>query len=530
MTDPETTNNEMAAGESPEQTDDFCMALAGDMNENEDDNGSPATTDDDAGDNDDFITEDTVTERVGTTSSARFNILSTMVGGGSLSLPLAFKKSGNVLMAPILLLVTAVVTEFCFRLLIRSARTLHPVTGRTKNPGIDSFESISAAAFGTKALIFSKILVVLMCFFGTVGYAVLLRDMLEPITIGIYHPVDSNPSRWEANSVMMTVVLLVTPLCTLKTLTALKPFGAASMFSVLILGSCVLFRSTECLVMDHESLWTTAFRLFPETWKDVLDVIPLYISCYVCHYNIPTVHNELRKPSEERVSWWLRSTTWSATIFYLVLGLSGSAYSKCSTDNQISGNILKDFDNKDPLLLVGRMCLAITITLAFPMLTIPARDIVLRSMMERRRPATGATPSLVESSDDPQETLAEPLLSGEGQDTEAPDMEDTPSSQESGPLNVSFTTRLGIAIMLFWTATALACCVASIDIVWDLLGSSLSIILSFLVPCGSYLIIAKQSSAAPGQSLSKILAWIVLAVTGPLMFISTINAVHDTFF
>eukprot|EP00977_Amphora_coffeiformis_P000703 scaffold152_cov163-Amphora_coffeaeformis.AAC.1 len=325
---------------------------------------------------------------------------------------------------------------------------------------------------------------------------------------------------------MMTVVVLVTPLCTLKTLTALKPFGAASMFSVLILGSCVLFRSSECILMDHDSSWTTAFRLFPENWQDVLDVIPLYISCYVCHYNIPTVHNELRKPSEERVSWWLRSTTWSATIFYLVLGFSGSAYSKCSEGHEISGNILVDFDNKDPLLLVGRMCLAITITLAFPMLTIPARDIVLRSMMERRS-VTGTASSQLELSDNPQETLAEPLLAGEPQE---PNTENDSNSQEAGPLNVSFSTRLGIAMMLFWTATAVACCVASIDIVWDLLGSSLSIILSFLIPCGSYLIIMKQSSAGPGPTMSKVLAWLVLAVTGPLMFVSTGNAVRNTFF
>lgn len=50
--------------------------------------------------------------RLGTTSSARFNILSTMVGGGSLSLPLAFQKSGNALLGPVILIAVAVITEF----------------------------------------------------------------------------------------------------------------------------------------------------------------------------------------------------------------------------------------------------------------------------------------------------------------------------------------------------------------------------------------------------------------------------------
>ena len=348
--------------------------------------------------------------------------------------------------------------------------------------------------------------------------------MLEPITAAIY---DDPPTRWEGNSVMLTVVLLVTLLCTLQTLTALKRFGAFSMFSVVILGSCVLFRSLECnLKHGFSSDWTSSFKLFPEKWKDILDVIPLYISCYVCHYNILTVHNELRKPSEERVSWWLRSTTWSASIFYLVLGLSGSAYSKCAVD-EIKGNILLNFHVSDPLLLVGRMCLAITITLAFPMLTIPARDIVLRSMMERQSAGASDT-SQVELSDNPQETLAEPLLSNEEQE----EIAESAPVQAGGPLKTSFGMRLGVAIVLFWTATAVACCVESIDIVWDLLGSSLSIILSYLIPCGSYVVIMKQSPGplSRGKLIAMALAWIILAVTGPLMFVSTANAVYNTFF
>ena len=45
-------------------------------------------------------------KRMGTIQSATFNIWSTMVGGGSLSLPLAFTKTGNILMGPMLLIVT----------------------------------------------------------------------------------------------------------------------------------------------------------------------------------------------------------------------------------------------------------------------------------------------------------------------------------------------------------------------------------------------------------------------------------------
>ena len=58
---------------------------------------------------------------VGTTASACFNMLSTMVDGGSLSLPYAFAKSGNALMGPILLCLVATLMEYSSSLLIQTA-------------------------------------------------------------------------------------------------------------------------------------------------------------------------------------------------------------------------------------------------------------------------------------------------------------------------------------------------------------------------------------------------------------------------
>jgi len=115
-----------------------------------------------------------------------------MVGGGSLSLPLAFQKTGNALLGPVLLLVTAGITEFCFRVLVDAARTVTPVNNQhddDRRPSRDSYESIAAAAFGKTTLRFCTVLVTLMCFFGIVGYAVLLRDMLEPVTDAVFPDV-----------------------------------------------------------------------------------------------------------------------------------------------------------------------------------------------------------------------------------------------------------------------------------------------------------------------------------------------------
>jgi amino acid permease len=457
--------------------------------------------------------------RRGTISSACFNLLSTMVGGGSLSLPLAFQQAGNGLLAPLILIITALITEFSFRNLVACAPT--PVA--TKR-GTDSFESIARSAFGSQAHLLSTLLVYFMCFFGTVGYAVLLRDMLQPITDVIW----SQATRQTRNLGMLSVVLLVTPLCGLETLTSLEKFGATSMVSVLILGTCVMIRSLQCVAnIGH---WDV--HLWPESPRLLLDAIPLFISCYVCHYNVHPVHNDLQNPSPKRVSRWLRLTTWSATAFYMAIGLSGSLYAACTPDGRIQGNVLLSFDEEDPLLMVGRLCLALTVTLAFPMLTIPARDIALRSIREQLASTEWNTRL-------PENDLEEPLLDSEG---DVADFDEQPAP--------GLLLRMVVAIVVFWSGAAVACCVSSIDVVWDLLGSSLSIskspknyqlhqypgcltlplnptctVLSYLIPFGTYLVLRRED----GNKYSKILCWVLLGLFVPLMFVSTGNAIVNTF-
>lgn len=473
-------------------------------------------------------------ERIGTISSARFNILSTMVGGGCLSLPLAFQQSGNSLLGPVLLIVVGMITEFCFRLLVASAvylKSPHPT-----RPGKDSFESITEAAFGPKAYLMSQGLVFFMCFFGAVGYAVLLRDMMQPINDRLIQTIFADPSHMEwlsKNLTMFLVILVVTPSTTLQTLTALKNCGATSMISLFILGSCIVFRSIQCQINHNDpNPWYSYMTLWPESPHDLLNAIPLYISCFVCHYNILPVHNELQNPTPSRVSWWLRSTTWYAVFLYLVMGWTGSAYGHCTPTGKVQGNVLLDFDENDPLLLVGRMCLALTITLAFPMLVIPGRDIVLRSWMPQ---SPIVDDIVIPEFEDLQESLLSTNLQG-GDEDEHDDYEDeeTPGQivegtdeETSPPPQSSYSVRLLVATVIFWTAGTVASCVESIDVVWDLLGSSLSILLSYLIPCGTYLAITKDD---PGHRLSKAMCWILIIIFVPLMVISTGNAIQNTFF
>ena len=180
------TDEDDGAMEAPTGNPSFASALehAEDDEHEEDDTTTPTTT------NHTTTTPHNTNHhqrRQGTIRSARFNILCTMVGGGCLSLPMAFQKTGNALGGPLCLLVTAGVTEYCFRIILvactrsSTSTSTRRTSTTTTQIGHDSFEDMARTAFGRQGYRGAKHLVTAMCFFGAVGYAVLLRDMLEPI-------------------------------------------------------------------------------------------------------------------------------------------------------------------------------------------------------------------------------------------------------------------------------------------------------------------------------------------------------------
>lgn len=284
------------------------------------------------------------------------------------------------------------------------------------------------------------------------------------------------------------------------------------------------------------------------------DAFPLFVSCYVCHYNLPLAANEFQRPSKKRVHYWLRSTTVAASVFYMTVGLAGSAYRHCTPTGKVQGNVLLDFDEDDPLLLVARMCLACTITLAFPLLVIPARDILLRSWFTTATENSGTStmeqttrdgnPGTITAMDEGN-TLQEPLLANNDLANQDGDAEEGTAINQTteGPTQHSFLGRLGFAILVLWSAAAVASCVKSIDIVWDLLGSSLSILLSYLIPCACFISIVGSSTEnengneeadndrgnQAGRNMPILVARGMIAIYVPLMVISTANAFIATF-
>jgi len=610
-----------------------------------------------------------IQRRTGTISSARFNILSTMVGGGSLSLPLAYQQAGPGLLAPLLSIGIAIVVDKTVHFLLQAGlrsttissttqqhqqslsqqqqqqQQQQPLTSLKLLPiGTASFESMSLQAFGKRAKHFTAFLVFIICWLSVVAYAVLLRDMLRPLADNKYFHSNSgnsgignsttsdiggvveeedDPNRptLARNMVMLSTVLLSTPLNTMIDLTPLRNVGAASMCSILILASCITYRSYQCN-FSNEDPWLTKrstagnnlhdlFHLGPIDISSFLDALPVLIGVYTCHFNVLAIHNNLYDPTPQRSKKVFAGSFVLASLLYVWIGLAGAAYGTCvavvvedgdeiDDDNDglgfgyVAGNVLLSFDEDDKLLAVGRACLALTLVAAFPVFVVPARDILLRYYASFRVGSGGRGDTALNtdyraindddsgSENDVFGDLDEPLLNSgdDGDNDDDLSYDDTYNYDDNNDefneepqlrtkrssSSPSTALRIFFSLTVLWSGALAGCFVEDIDLVWDFLGSTISIIIGFVIPCGSYLALTSSSTitatiiptnthivtttatteGVDGESAvdteivppgavytarwERIEAWTILVVIMPVMIACTTRVVQKNFF
>jgi len=477
------------------------------------------------------IEEDTSNLRKGTMTSAKFNILSSMVGGGSLSLPLAFYQLGNAFVAPLVLITVAILVQYSITFLLQAACSRNSSTQRDV-VGSLQYESV-ASSISPIMRTASRVIICTICFFTVAGYGVLLRDMLIPIN-DEYLQLNDHP-----NASMLIVILLITPLCTLSNLTSFQYIGILSMMAILLLFGCISYRSIECNVFDKGN-WYDYLHFVPPSTSSVKEMIhqiangiPIFITVFMCHFNVLPVHNELINANVQMKK-VVQTSIRYATVFYLCMGFVGSMYGNCIASQVVDGNVLLSFDDDDPLLLVGRCCLSITIAFALPVFVVPARDMLFRGYHDFY------STSEVQPEDITANDLTEPLLLAEEEDVETNGINQQQDTNQVTS-TTGTTTRVIVSIAILWAAAALSCCVESIDTVWDILGSSFQVIIGFIIPSLSFLRKKKTQQEQETEeeqeedtttnettdSFHNCMAWTLLVIFIPIMIICTGNSIYN---
>ena len=174
--------------------------------------------------------------RTGRVSSSVFALVSTIIGGGVLSLPYAFAKAGAVL-GPLFLVASAAASDFSIYILVSSAR-------RT---GARNYEAVASAAFGRRARTATVLLLFVLTFMCCVAYIVLARDLTSPL---VARWAGLPPTAALDSVVCLVWVGLVLPACMRRSMSGLRYNSILSVTSISFLGVAIAVRAAQHLHRD----------------------------------------------------------------------------------------------------------------------------------------------------------------------------------------------------------------------------------------------------------------------------------------
>ncbi|CAM9573705.1 unnamed protein product [Discosporangium mesarthrocarpum] len=415
--------------------------------------------------------------------TAVFNLLATVVGGGVLSLPYALSLTG-VILGIVLLLLAAVAADFSLYVLCSCSRR----TGKT------SFVQVAYTAFGPWGGGFTTFVLLVLSIFVLIAYMVLVRDVWGGL-VGL--ALGAELDTQQLNKVLMCLLALLLPACLATSLHAVRHMCYVGFFSAILLTAALGYRSVEYNNKNPGA--TMDLKLVADNWGDVMEAFPIMSLAYMCHLNMLSVHSHLVNPTRERLRGLLHGTIGLASCLYVVLALCGYLYAYENTKD----DILLNFSPADPVMLLGRVGMGLTMLVAITMMTLPCRDVIyeVAGVIEGAIMAC-CTPSGYDA-------LNTPGTPG------------SPGSSLNSCFKVSLIRHVGTTLGLLLFCLFCATSVPGVGIVWSICGSSVGFLVCYLLPALLYLKIRAHKK----MNARKVGAWAVILVTLVAMYFCTKHAV-----
>jgi len=393
---------------------------------------------------------------------AIFNLSSTIVGGGVLSLPLAFSKCGVVL-GSILMIVAAVVTERSLYLLCLCARQ----TGAT------SYGEVGKAAFGIYMEYFISLLIFVFLMFVLVGYMVLLKDIWSDL-IQIMFAMTTPP---QASSVLFWILVAMGPFLAQRSLYALRYNCYVGFVSVSVLCLALCHHATVTPLQSTILLWGT-------DREDVLFAFPMIVLSFLSIFNVLPIQGDLIRPTCRRMLGVIDGAVVACFFLMWIFGVAGYMYAGENTN----GNILNNTKiNTDWILFLGRLGCGTTIMLALAMMLLPARaglleviDVIIN----------GPHIVPVEVSE-----LMPLVQTSQRKSPHVPAQVHRPTLMDNNMMHYSTTLTMTVVCYV------IAIRVPGVAVVWSLCGSSMAFLIAFILPASCYLQI--QRAHATGEKRSR---------------------------
>eukprot|EP00980_Cylindrotheca_fusiformis_P016126 scaffold4790_cov98-Cylindrotheca_fusiformis.AAC.10 len=459
--------------------------------------------------NDTLVPKYDSSSRQSSAVAATFNLTATILGGGVLSLPLAFEKCGIVL-GSLLMVTSLIITERSLNLLCICAR----ISGAT------TYGEVGKAAFGTRGEYGISMILFVYLMFVLVAFMILVQDIwcstLEMI-------LNKQEGELDKKKVLLVILMLMTPFFLQRTLHALRYNCYIGFASVPILLLALWHHAATEPTNKPVLLWTSSV-------SDVLFAFPMINLSFLCVFNVLPVQAALIHPSRRRMQYVINGALGTAFLIMLPFGIYGYLYAMGHTSGNILNNITSSRNWRtgtlsDWFFFVGRLGCGLTLTLAMPLVVLPCRDSLLEIL-----DVTVNGPHVVVPQLGGEEL---PLLAVPDTETattytklEIMESDTPPSTTKQRRLDRNPWYRYLTTFGIINTCYLVAIRVPGVDVIWSLVGSSMAFLIAFILPCLCYLRIQQSNRYVNDESRFWLwFAWILLIVAVLAVIVCTTQSI-----
>ncbi|KAK2431059.1 Amino acid transporter avt6c [Trifolium repens] len=320
-------------------------------------------------------------EPAATVSGAVFNVATSIIGAGIMSLPATLKVLG-VIPAFVLILVIALLAEISVEYLMRFTHSGETTT----------YAGVMREAFGPLGAVATQLCVVITNLGCLIMYLIIIADVLSgnkpegEVHLGLLQQW-FGIHWWNSRefALLITLIFILLPLVLYRRVESLK-FSSA--VSTLLAIAFVTICSVLAIIALVEGKTQTP-RLVPRldhetTFFDLFTAVPVIVTAYTFHFNVHPIGFELGKPSDMTTA--VRIALILCAIIYFSIGLFGYLLFGDSTQSDILINFDHNADSSFGSLLntLVRLSYAFHVMLAFPLLNFSLRTNIDEFLFPKR--------------------------------------------------------------------------------------------------------------------------------------------------
>jgi amino acid permease len=463
---------------------------------------------------------------------ALFNLVATVCGGGVLSLPYAFRRAG-ILTTLALLILSAIMTNFSLYILCACAR-------RT---GGRSYGDVARAAFGPLAEILTTVILFVLLLGILVAYMVLLKGIATPmllslaVSLDIIEDFDEDHFDRESDALLLILLLCLFPLLLKRDLYALRHTCYVGFCSLVVLTFGLATRAYQRNVMIQPGIFAQQALWWTSDVKDVIVVFPIVMMSFLCCFNVLGVHGSLVKPTRKRLKMVLDGSIGICLVFFSIVGLCGYLDTYVDTRD----NVFLNYTISNRIILIARIGYCFTILFGIPLVILPCREsflsiseqiVIWRYEATQRQllPSLAANSNLVNDVNFDQEmppsgSQANTSVYG-STDCGTSTLTSSTGNSESSVADAASWEYLGhilstAALVLVGYVAAVT--VPGVAVVLSICGSSVAMLISFIIPAACYIKIRWHKPVNP-RSIG---AWILLIFSSVAAVVCTTQTLSE---